>query len=120
MPDRTSRTRPSGILEPGPGAWKTLGVSSGVPRTVKAIDTAELIRLDVEAIAYGFNRNHDAGWLAEHAALEAMHYLRPVLVHRARRTRLRSRSKLAHPYICLLIILMRLALPRWARSSRAG
>jgi len=102
VPDRTSRTRPSGILEPGPGAWKTLGVSSGVPRTVKAIDTAELIRLDAEAIAYGFNRNHGAGWLAEHAALEAMHYLRPVLVHRAGR-----RPEFSPHWRCILLLTMR-------------
>jgi hypothetical protein len=31
--------------------------------------------------------------------------------HAASRTRLRSRSNLARPYICLLIILMRLTLP---------
>ncbi|MGS2617638.1 hypothetical protein ACVCAH_24405 [Micromonospora sp. LZ34] len=58
-------------------------MSSGVPRTVKAVDTSELIRLDAEAIECGLNRNHGAGWLVEFADPEAVHYLRPVLVHRA-------------------------------------
>ncbi|SCL26353.1 hypothetical protein GA0070616_3291 [Micromonospora nigra] len=58
-------------------------MSSGVPRTVKAVDTSELIGLDTEAIECGLNRNHGAGWLAEFADPAAVHYLRPVLVHRA-------------------------------------
>ncbi|MEU3457264.1 hypothetical protein ABZ671_27225 [Micromonospora sp. NPDC006766] len=74
----------------------------GVPRTVKAIDTAELIRLDAEAIAYGFNRNHGAGWLAEYAALEAVHYLRPVFVHWAGR-----RPELSPHWRCMLLLTMR-------------
>lgn len=89
-------------MERGPGAWKTLGVSCGVPRTVKAIDTAELIRLDAEAIAYGFNRNHGAGWLADYAALEAVHYLRPVFVHRAER-----RPEFFPHWRCTLLLTMR-------------
>lgn len=91
-----------GILERGPGAWKTLGVSCGVPRTVKAIDTAELIRLDAEAIAYGFKRNHGAGWLADYAALEAVHYLRPVFVHRAGR-----RPEFFPHWRCTLLLTLR-------------
>ncbi|MEV0431294.1 hypothetical protein [Micromonospora sp. NPDC050495] len=77
-------------------------MSCGVPRTVKAIDTAELIRLDAEAIAYGFNRNHRAGWLADYAALEAVHYLRPVFVHRAGR-----RAEFSPHWRCMLLLTMR-------------
>lgn len=77
-------------------------MSCGVPRTVKAIDTAELIRLDAEAIAYGFNRNHGAGWLADYAALEAVHYLRPVFVHRAGR-----RPEFCPHWRCMLLLTMR-------------
>ncbi|MET7671584.1 hypothetical protein [Micromonospora luteifusca] len=58
-------------------------MSSGAPRTVKAVDTSELIRLDAEAIECRLNRNHGAGWLAAFADPAAVHYLRPVLVHRA-------------------------------------
>ncbi|MFF4893574.1 hypothetical protein [Micromonospora chersina] len=77
-------------------------MSSGVPRTVKAIDTAELIRLDAGAVAYGFNRNHGTGWLASYPALEAVHYLRPVFVHRAGR-----RPEFPRHWRCILLLTMR-------------
>lgn len=79
----TSRTgRPAAACRVRP-AWETRVVSSGAPRTVKAVDTSELIRLDAEAIECRLNRNHGAGWLAAFADPAAVHYLRPVLVHRA-------------------------------------
>jgi hypothetical protein len=56
-------------------------MSSAVPRTVKAIETTELLRLDDEARARGFNRHHGPGWLATNAAPSAIHYLHPVMVH---------------------------------------
>lgn len=34
-------------------AWETRAVSSGAPRTVKAVDTPELVRLDAEAVECG-------------------------------------------------------------------
>ncbi|WP_122982441.1 hypothetical protein [Actinoplanes teichomyceticus] len=60
-------------------------MSSSVPRTVKAIDTAELLRLDEEARERGFNRHHGPGWLATNAAPSALHHLYPVVVHTAGR-----------------------------------
>ncbi|HEY0534341.1 MAG TPA: hypothetical protein VGD29_22375 [Actinoplanes sp.] len=60
-------------------------MSSSVPRTVKAIETIELLRLDDEARACGFNRHHGPGWLATNAAPSAIHYLHPVVVHAAGR-----------------------------------
>lgn len=77
-------------------------MSSGVPRTVKAVDTSELIRLDCEAIACGLNRNHGAGWLVEFADPEAVHYLWPVLVHRAA-----HRPKFSPHWRCLLLLTVR-------------
>ncbi|GAA4568082.1 hypothetical protein GCM10023176_21790 [Micromonospora coerulea] len=77
-------------------------MSSSVPRTVKAIDTASLIRLDAEAIEYGFNRNHGLGWLAEHADPQALHYLRPFMVHRAGR-----RPEFSPHWRCMLLLTMR-------------
>ncbi|MDO3703297.1 hypothetical protein Q3W71_16615 [Micromonospora sp. C28SCA-DRY-2] len=77
-------------------------MSSRVPRTVKALDTTELIRLDAEAIEYGFNRNHGHGWLAEHLAPQAVHYLRPVMVHRAGR-----RPEFSPHWRCMLLLTMR-------------
>ncbi|MEG3632580.1 hypothetical protein [Micromonospora palythoicola] len=77
-------------------------MSTGVPRTVKAVDTPELIRLDAEAITCGLNRNHGAGWLVEFADLAAVHYLRPVLVHRAA-----HRPEFSPHWRCLLLLTVR-------------
>ncbi|MFD6637145.1 hypothetical protein ACFWDN_15155 [Micromonospora chalcea] len=73
-----------------------------VPRTVKAVDTATLIQLDTQAIEYGFSRNHGHGWLAEHAAPHALHYLRPFLVHRAGR-----RPEFDPHWRCMLLLTVR-------------
>jgi hypothetical protein len=89
------------VLEPA-GRVKESDVPSGLPRTVKAIDTTDLIRLDAEAIACGFNRHHGAGWLAEHAAPQAVQYLRPAIVHRAGR-----RPKFSPHWRCFLLLTMR-------------
>ncbi|WP_433229957.1 hypothetical protein ACQP2H_30435 [Micromonospora sp. CA-248260] len=77
-------------------------MSSVVPRMVKAVDTSELIRLDAEAIECGLNRNHGVGWLMEFADPEAVHYLRPVLVHRAP-----HRPQFSPHWRCMLLLTMR-------------
>lgn len=82
--------------------WKTLAMSSGLPRTVKAVDTSELIRLDAEAIECGLNRNHGAGWLVEFADPAAVHYLWPVLVHRAG-----HRPESSPHWRCMLLLTVR-------------
>ncbi|MCI4066165.1 hypothetical protein MRQ36_27900 [Micromonospora sp. R77] len=74
----------------------------GVPRTVKAVDTSELIRLDAEAIECGLNRNHGVGWLLEFADSTAVHYLWPVLVHR-----LRHRPEFSPHWRCMLLLTVR-------------
>lgn len=85
-----------------PRAWETRAVSSGVPRTVKAVDTSELMRLDAEAIGYGLNRNHGVGWLARFAHPEAVHYLWPVLVHHAA-----HRPHVSPHWRCMLLLTVR-------------
>lgn len=82
--------------------WETRAVSSDVPRMVKAVDSSELIRLDAEAIECGLNRNHGAGWLVEFADPAAVHYLRPVLVHRAG-----HRPESSPHWRCMLLLTMR-------------
>ncbi|MFG1804852.1 hypothetical protein ACGFI4_32405 [Micromonospora carbonacea] len=77
-------------------------MSSGVPRTIKAVDTSELIRLDTEAFHCGLNRNHGAGWLAEFADPAAVHYLWPVLVHR-----LGHRPESSPHWRCMLLLTVR-------------
>jgi hypothetical protein len=77
-------------------------VSSGVPRTVKAVDTSELIRLDAEAIGCRLNRNHGAGWLAAFAHPDAVHYLRPALVHHTP-----HRPHVSPHWRCMLLLTVR-------------
>ncbi|MGX4657880.1 hypothetical protein ACWCHM_29795 [Micromonospora sp. SCSIO 07396] len=69
---------------------------------VKAVDTSELIRLDAEAIECGLNRNHGVGWLMEFADPGAVHFLRPVLVHRAP-----HRPEVSPHWRCMLLLTMR-------------
>ena len=75
---------------------------SGVPQTVKAVDTTQLIDLDEEAQRRGLNRNHGAGWLAVHAAESATHYLWPVLVHK-----LEHRPEVSPHWRCALLLTVR-------------
>jgi hypothetical protein len=91
--------RPDHLLT---GSWKTHQMSSPVPRTVKAIETSELMRLDDEARAYGFNRHHGPGWLATNAAPSAIHYLHPVVVHAAGR-----RPEFSPHWRCTLLLTLR-------------
>jgi len=82
--------------------WEARSVTSEVPRTVKAVDTQELIRLDAEAIECGLSRNHGAGWLARYADPEGVHYLRPFMVHR-----LTHRPDVSPHWRCMLLLRMR-------------
>lgn len=77
-------------------------MSVDVPRTVKVVGTSELIRLDAEAIGCGLNRNHGAGWLEKFADPEAVHYLWPVLVHRAG-----HRPEVSPHWRCMLLLTVR-------------
>ncbi|WP_406080908.1 hypothetical protein [Micromonospora sp. NBC_00858] len=77
-------------------------MSSSVPRTVKAIDAAELMRLDDEARDHGFNCHHGAGWLAANADLSTVHYLRPAMVHDAGR-----RPEFSPHWRCMLLLRVR-------------
>ncbi|MET9558388.1 hypothetical protein [Streptomyces sp. NPDC006645] len=53
-----------------------------LPRTVRTVDTAQLLDLAQEATLHGFSRRLPVDWLQEHLAAEATHYLFPTLVHR--------------------------------------
>ncbi|MFI7691911.1 hypothetical protein ACIBQ6_22780 [Nonomuraea sp. NPDC049655] len=75
---------------------------SEIPRTVKVVNTAELIHLDDEARVCGLNRQHGAGWLAEHADPEAAHYLWPAFVHRLNR-----RPEYSPHWRCMLLLALR-------------
>ncbi|MEV5400948.1 hypothetical protein AB0N26_33260 [Streptomyces cellulosae] len=51
-----------------------------LPRTVRAVDTAQLLGLAQEAAMHGFSQRLSVDWLREHLAAEATHYLFPTLV----------------------------------------
>lgn len=51
-----------------------------LPRTVRAVDTAQLLDLAQEAATHGFSQRLPVDWLREHLAADATHYLFPTLV----------------------------------------
>ncbi|MER6916439.1 hypothetical protein ABT354_32670 [Streptomyces sp. NPDC000594] len=53
-----------------------------IPRTVRAVDTAHLLALAQEAARHSFSQRLPVGWLREHLAAEATHYLFPTVVQR--------------------------------------
>ncbi|MEU2155516.1 hypothetical protein ABZ532_10955 [Streptomyces sp. NPDC019396] len=53
-----------------------------LPRTVRVVDTAQLLGLAQEAAMHGFSQRLPVDWLQEHLATEAKHYLFPTLVQR--------------------------------------
>ncbi|MFJ1938617.1 hypothetical protein ACIOGZ_38945 [Kitasatospora sp. NPDC088160] len=55
-----------------------------LPRTVRAVDTAQLLDLAQEAAMHGFSQRLPVDWLQEHLAAEAAHYLFPTLIQRLR------------------------------------
>lgn len=55
-----------------------------LPRTVRAVHTAQLLDLAQEAAMHGFSQRLPVDWLQEHLAAEATHYLFPTLIQRLR------------------------------------
>ncbi|MFE5857809.1 hypothetical protein ACFQ61_31920 [Streptomyces sp. NPDC056500] len=53
-----------------------------LPRTVRAVGTAQLLALAQEAAMHGFSQRLPVDWLREHLAAEATHYLFPTVVQR--------------------------------------
>ncbi|MFB7178851.1 hypothetical protein ACFCYI_14235 [Streptomyces sp. NPDC056257] len=53
-----------------------------LPRTVRAVNTAQLLDLVQEAAMHRFSQRLPVDWLQEHLDAEATHYLFPVLVQR--------------------------------------
>jgi hypothetical protein len=53
-----------------------------LPRTVRAVDTAQLLDLAQEAAMHSFSQRLPVDWLREHLAADATHYLFPTLVQR--------------------------------------
>ncbi|GAA1197684.1 hypothetical protein F4556_003346 [Kitasatospora gansuensis] len=57
-------------------------MTPSLPRTVRAVDTAQLLDLAQEAAMHSFSQRLPVDWLREHLAAEATHYLLPTLVQR--------------------------------------
>ncbi|WEV26564.1 hypothetical protein OYE22_16185 [Streptomyces sp. 71268] len=57
-------------------------MTSTLPRTVRAVDTAHLLALAQEAALHGFSQRLPVDWLREYLAAEATHYLFPTIVQR--------------------------------------
>lgn len=55
-------------------------MTPALPRTVRAVDTAQLLDLAQEAATHGFSQRLPVDWLQDHLAAEATHYLFPTLV----------------------------------------
>ncbi|MEU6620828.1 hypothetical protein ABZ926_08575 [Streptomyces litmocidini] len=53
-----------------------------LPRTVRAVDTAQLLDLAQEAAPHSFSQRLPVGWLREHLAADATHYLFPTIMQR--------------------------------------
>ncbi|MEU6735543.1 hypothetical protein ABZ929_20490 [Streptomyces physcomitrii] len=53
-----------------------------LPRTVRAVDTSQLLDLVQEAATHSFSQRLPVEWLREHLAEEATHYVFPTLVQR--------------------------------------
>ncbi|MEU9890680.1 hypothetical protein [Sphaerisporangium sp. NPDC051011] len=66
------------------------------------MDTAQLIRLDAEAVACGLSRKHGVAWLSEYADRTATHYLWPALVHR-----LNHRPEYSPHWRCMVLLTVR-------------
>lgn len=69
------------------------------PRTVRAVDTDQLLDLEQEAATHGFSRRLPVDWLREHLAADAAHYLFPTLVHR-----LHHRPEVSPQWRCQLLL----------------
>lgn len=74
-------------------------MTSPLPRTVRAVDTDQLLHLEREAATYGFSQRLPVGWLREHLAVDAKHYLFPALEHW-----LRHRPQVSPQWRCQLLL----------------
>ncbi|MEU4542215.1 hypothetical protein [Nonomuraea dietziae] len=72
-----------------------------IPRTVKAVDTNQLLKLDAEAFACGLNRHNSVEWLTNYTDPTATHYLHPALVHR-----LNHRPEHSPHWRCMLLLIV--------------
>ncbi|WUM73906.1 hypothetical protein OG485_43675 [Streptomyces sp. NBC_00328] len=69
------------------------------PRTIRAVDTDQLLLLEEEAARLGFSQRLPADWLREHVQAAAVHYLFPAMEHR-----LSHRPEVSPQWRCELLL----------------
>ncbi|BDH52041.1 hypothetical protein KQH42_06555 [Streptomyces sp. CHA1] len=79
-----------------------------LPRTVRAVDTAQLLDLAQEAAMHGFSQRLPVDWLQEHLAAEATHYLVPTIVQH-----LRHRPDMPQQWRCRQLLTVRTGEQIW-------
>ncbi len=77
-------------------------MAPALPRTIRAVDTDQLLELEREAAAFGFSQRLPVDWLQEHLAADVTHYLFPTLVHR-----LGHRPEVSPQWRCQLLLTVR-------------
>ncbi|MFJ2193819.1 hypothetical protein ACIOJE_38700 [Kitasatospora sp. NPDC087861] len=83
-------------------------MAPALPRTVRAVDTDQLLALEQEAATCGFSQRLPLDWLQEHLSAEATHYLVPTLVHR-----LSHRPEVSPQWRCQLLLTVRTGEQIW-------
>ncbi|AKA07576.1 hypothetical protein ACFU90_31190 [Streptomyces noursei] len=56
-------------------------MSAALPRTIRAVDSDQLLLLEEEASRLRFSQRLPADWLREHIQAASAHYLFPVMEH---------------------------------------
>ncbi|MEU1672258.1 hypothetical protein ABZ752_09520 [Streptomyces roseifaciens] len=79
-----------------------------LPRTVRAVDTDQLLDLHQEAATLSFSQRLPVAWLRAHLAAEATHYLFPTLVQH-----LRHRPEVPVQWRCQLLLSVRTGEQIW-------
>jgi hypothetical protein len=77
-------------------------VTAVLPRTIRAIGTPELLRLEGEAADCGFSQRLSVDWLRRHVPEDAVHYLFPMFEHR-----LEHRPAVSPQWRCQLLLSVR-------------
>ncbi|GHG62483.1 hypothetical protein [Streptomyces griseocarneus] len=83
-------------------------MTPALPRTVRAVDTDQLLDLEQEAATGRFNQRLPVAWLREHLAAEATHYLLPTLAQR-----LNHRPEVSPQWRCQLLMTVRTGEQIW-------
>ncbi|MFJ2646025.1 hypothetical protein ACIO1C_04730 [Streptomyces sp. NPDC087420] len=83
-------------------------MTSPLPRTVRAVETAQLLDLAEEAAMHGFSQRLPVDWLQQHLAAQATHYLFPTFVHH-----LRHRPEVSPQWRCQQLLTVRTGEQIW-------